>query len=125
MTDDKFIYLMFCGGLPLAFVLSWIIITWMRRCKHDWRFAIPDDVSMTDEGWREAKICCVCKKCSAMDFRTLPQPVIKPELNALELVHYHRMRDLVKHGYKFIDIEIRKDGQTYNFEGDWLARSNI
>jgi len=32
------------------------------------------------------------------------------------------LEQLVRHGYKFIDITVRKDGRDYRFEGDWLAR---
>lgn len=89
-------------------------------CKHDWRFDLPD-ASVSAQDWSGAKFGCVCRKCSAMDFRELPQAKLKPKLNALELVTFHRIQQLTKHGCKYIDIEIRKDGNVYHFQGDWLS----
>ena len=39
-----------------------------------------------------------------------------------EKEHIDLFYDLVKHGYKTIDILVRKDGKEYIFEGDWIAR---
>lgn len=44
------------------------------------------------------------------------------EANQLEARTIARFENLVRHGYKFIDIVVRKDGQEYRFEGDWLSR---
>lgn len=32
------------------------------------------------------------------------------------------VHDLIKHGYKFINLHIRKDGREYHFEADWLRQ---
>lgn len=42
--------------------------------------------------------------------------------NAAERQNIARLEELVRYGFKFIDITVRKDGQEYRFEGDWLAR---
>lgn len=44
------------------------------------------------------------------------------DANSLERESIHRLEELVRHGYKFIDITVRKDGREQTFEGDWLAR---
>lgn len=44
------------------------------------------------------------------------------EANQVEEANIHRLIDLVWHGYKFIDIKVRKDGVEHEFQGDWLAR---
>lgn len=44
------------------------------------------------------------------------------EANELEEASIHRLVDLVWHGYKFIDIKVRKDGIEHKFQGDWLVR---
>lgn len=44
------------------------------------------------------------------------------EANELEIETMARFEELVRHGYKFIDLHVRKDGKEYRFEADWLAR---
>lgn len=44
------------------------------------------------------------------------------DANEPEAATISRLEALVRHGYKFIDIKVRKDGQETWFEGDWLAR---
>lgn len=44
------------------------------------------------------------------------------EANELEEASIYRLIDLVWHGYKFIDIKVRKDSIEHEFQGDWLVR---
>jgi len=44
------------------------------------------------------------------------------DLNEPEKITVDRLTDLVRHGYKTIDVKVRKDGVEYWFEADWLAR---
>jgi hypothetical protein len=44
------------------------------------------------------------------------------DANELERETLARLEKLVRHGYKFIDIIVRKDAQETRFEGDWIAR---
>lgn len=91
-------------------------------CKHDWNFSLPGpDVSSPD--WTGAKFGCTCRKCSAMDFRELPKAALIADLNTIELMTFHRLKQLTRNGYKTIDVTVRKDGNIYHFEGNWLAGS--
>lgn len=42
--------------------------------------------------------------------------------NELEEKTIARFEALIRHGCKFVDLVVRKDGQEYRFEADWLAR---
>lgn len=42
--------------------------------------------------------------------------------NEIEEANIVRLANLIWHGYKFIDIKIRKDGVEHEFQGDWLMR---
>lgn len=44
------------------------------------------------------------------------------DANEPERATIARIEAIVRHGYKFINLHIRKDGQEYGFEADWLAR---
>ena len=44
------------------------------------------------------------------------------DANELERRTIASIEARVRHGYKFIDLRIRKDGQEYHYEADWLAR---
>jgi len=44
------------------------------------------------------------------------------EANELEEKTMARFEAMVRHGAKFIDIIVRKDGREERFEADWLAR---
>ena len=44
------------------------------------------------------------------------------ELNKPEVETVQKLKKLIGHGYKTIDILVRKDGKDYVFEGDWIAR---
>lgn len=44
------------------------------------------------------------------------------EANELEASSMIKLQKLLEHGYKFININIRKDGKDYIFQGDWLSR---
>jgi hypothetical protein len=57
--------------------------------------------------------------CGEMAVSTVADMV---DANDLERRTLARFEELVRHGYKFIDIRVRKDGREHQFEGDWLAR---
>ncbi len=42
--------------------------------------------------------------------------------NSLEETTIERFERLTRHGAKSVDLLVRKDGQEYRFEADWLAR---
>lgn len=44
------------------------------------------------------------------------------DANDLECETIARIEAKIRHGYKFINLTIRKDGLETTFEGDWLAR---
>lgn len=44
------------------------------------------------------------------------------DANDLERKTIAEIEQLVRHGYKFIDITVRRDGKEYRFQGDWIAR---
>lgn len=41
--------------------------------------------------------------------------------NELQIASIGKLANTVLTGYKTIDIIVRKDGQEYHFEADWLA----
>lgn len=43
-------------------------------------------------------------------------------LNQLQMDTINKLLNMIYHGYKSIDILVRKDGQEYRFEADWLAK---
>ena len=47
------------------------------------------------------------------------------DMNELELDTLRRIRELTKHGYKTIDIKVRKDGVETWFEGDFLSGTRV
>lgn len=46
-------------------------------------------------------------------------------MNQMELDTLRRIRELTKHGYKTIDIKVRKDGVETWFEGDFLSGTRV
>lgn len=44
------------------------------------------------------------------------------QINKMQRNSIWELHDLTKHGAKFIDIRVRKDGKEYLFEGDWLKQ---
>lgn len=44
------------------------------------------------------------------------------DANELERETIKRFERLVRGGYKFVNITVRKDGRETTFEGDWLVR---
>jgi hypothetical protein len=44
------------------------------------------------------------------------------QANEPERATIAQLEALVRHGYKFIDLHVRKDGVERHFEADWLAR---
>lgn len=42
--------------------------------------------------------------------------------NELERRTISDFERLIRHGAKFIDLHVRRDGQEYRFEADWLGR---
>lgn len=44
------------------------------------------------------------------------------DANELELETIKSFERLVRGGYKFVNITVRKDGRETTFEGDWLVR---
>lgn len=44
------------------------------------------------------------------------------QINKLQRDSIWELHDLTKHGAKFIDIRVRKDGKEYLFEGDWIKQ---
>lgn len=44
------------------------------------------------------------------------------QISKLQRDSIWELHDLTKHGAKFIDIRVRKDGKEYLFEGDWLKQ---
>ena len=44
------------------------------------------------------------------------------DANELEAKSIRELFNLVFHGYKTIDIRVRKDGKETSFQADWIAR---
>ncbi len=52
-----------------------------------------------------------------------PDDVIRAtDANKLEADTIRKFFALTKHGCKFCDLVVRKDGREYRFEADWLVR---
>jgi hypothetical protein len=47
--------------------------------------------------------------------------MMSDEINDLQADSIRQLSDLTRHGYKWIDITVRKDGVERRFEADWVA----
>ena len=59
-------------------------------------------------------------KASPHGGMTLEEYIEHLPINDLQRASIVRFHDLIKHGSKFINLHVRKDGQEYHFEADWL-----
>jgi hypothetical protein len=70
----------------------------------------------------DAELKNFSERAEADKARNIAAIVARVDANELEAKTISEFARLVYHGYKFIDIHVRKDGREYRFEGDWLAR---
>jgi hypothetical protein len=78
----------------------------------------PQSVSALS-GFDPARIVALAERFGKREAAKVAERV---EANELERNTIGCFEHLVRHGYKFIDIIVRKDGQETRFEGDWIAR---
>lgn len=81
--------------------------------------ATPADAVDGPSGFDPSRIDALSDSFLRRDIETVCSRVdpTQPEADTIR-----RFAELVRHGAKFIDISVRRDGREYHFEGDWLAR---